>query len=156
MLIAQLFVFIIEAIFLIIWGITLIRLNRKFKAADSLMPNAKIFCMHATVLIAYLGFYLGFIIFFMMAEITEGKTSLIMAGIDGVVGCLYVIFECAGYWLVLAMMFPLTKSQRGRREDFQAFLLFGYKNTDELKSAIYQLNDDMTFEEKQEFEESMQ
>jgi hypothetical protein len=60
-LISQYLVIILDSVLLILWGISLIKLNRKVANADQLMPNRGIFCLHGTVLVLYVVFNLAFI-----------------------------------------------------------------------------------------------
>lgn len=54
------------------------------------------------------------------------------------------------------LMLPLSRHQRDRRADFQAFLLYGYKDCESLKAAIIKMNPNLTEIETKEIENSMQ
>jgi hypothetical protein len=61
-LISQYLVVTLDSVFLILWGISLIKLNRKVANADQLMPNRGMFCLHGTVLVLYVVFNLAFLV----------------------------------------------------------------------------------------------
>lgn len=54
------------------------------------------------------------------------------------------------------LMLPLSRNQRDRRADFQAFLLYGYKDCESLKAAIIKMNPNLTEVETNEINKSMQ
>jgi hypothetical protein len=54
-----------------------------------------------------------------------------------IAGIFTAISECAGFLLVLILMTPWTNKQVKRKEDFNSFLLDGFVDVVELKSAIY-------------------
>ena len=90
------------------------------------MPNAKMFFLHGTLLIAYLAFYLAYVTIFVICNTNDRSNEPVLEGVGNIFGSLCALFECIGYWMVLLLMMPLTSSQRTRREDFQAFMLYGY------------------------------
>jgi len=64
-------VFFIESTFLLIWGVSLVMLNRKVKRNNVLMPNATMFCLHGTVLSAFLLLFLVYLLIFVATSLVN-------------------------------------------------------------------------------------
>lgn len=142
--------------FLYIWGYALIKLNRRIKNADKLIPNKRLFMMHGTVLVLYIVWNIVFLVCFSWAYYATGDKQNILYGIVNISGVFAPFAECAGFWLVLFMMTPITKGQAKKRNEFESFLLDGFMDVKQLRTAIYENNPDMTVEEMQAVDEQME
>jgi hypothetical protein len=152
---SQFIIFILQMGYLGGWGHSLYKLNKKVTNVDKLMPNQRLFILHGSSLVGWVGFYLIFLIALSLTVLLEGDALLIDLGIMDLAGALAVISECFGYWLVLILMMPFTAGQVQRKAAFQTFLLEGFINTSEMKKAIMEQNPNMSEREKSMLEDEM-
>lgn len=113
------------------------------------------FLLHGSCLVSYVFFNLVFLITLSLQPHLTGNQLLVDQGIKNIAGTLTALSECAGFSLVLILMTPWTKGQMKRKEEFQSFLLDGFVNVIELKSAIYAQNPNISREEKELLEEEI-
>jgi hypothetical protein len=64
------------------------------------------------------------------------------------VSCLTQLLQVLSFLLVVKMMLPITQSDRQKRSEFQRFIFNGFANREELETAIFVNNPDMTEEQR--------
>jgi len=73
-----------------------------------------------------------------------------LSGVSYLAFCLPDLFQALIFLLVGKLMLPITKSGKEKRSKFQRFLFNGFANREELESAIFANNPDMTEEQRQD------
>lgn len=139
--------FLIETACMIAWGWTLWKLYRDVKNAQQLLPNKRIFQLHASVLVLYLIVFLAYIIAVQELEKhPSGDSHLVWGGIVYLLLDLDNTTEILIFFLVAFLMNPVTQSLQNRHQQFQMFLFNGFVDKDHLESAILAQNPDLTGE----------
>ena len=134
--------------FLLLWGLSLVKLNNTVKHVERLLPNRSLFAAHGSIILLSIVFDLISIVCLEDAVNAPTNRQLVLAGCANIAAIIGNLFDCIGFVLVLYLMSPVTEKQKKRRKDFQTFLLDGFIDVDHLQSAIFEKNPDMTEEER--------
>jgi len=109
---ASYFSLVINLIFLALWGVALIKLNKQVKNAKALFPNRKLFLLHGITLVLAGVFELLGVLTYQIAQSCKNhgkdETGLYWQGSAHICTIISVLFLCAGFWLVNYVMLPVT------------------------------------------------
>jgi len=139
----------LQIAFLLLWGAALITLYRRVREATKIEPDKRMFIIHGAVIGGNLLFY---VIYAMLLQIGKGRSvdaKLTIDGFANICGIVTNFFEVAGFWLVVYVQIPLTQKQKERKKDIDTFVLYGFKNTEQLVEEIFKQNEDMSEEEQE-------
>jgi len=113
------------------------------------MPNRTVFCIHGTVLVFFLLCLSLSDYFYVIGWNKPTRDGALKAFIAA--NILYssaIMFECAGFLLVLYILLSATNDQAKRRKDLQKVFLLGFVDINQLKDAVLAQNEDLDEEER--------
>lgn len=137
---------VFQVAYLVIWALALYSLYRDIQQAKTILPNRRIFLLHASLLVLYLlGVAGDTILSYMPKWLGCGESCFYkyrsMGQISIVIGN---YAESATFLLVVYVMAPVTKKQQLQQLSFKNYLLNGIVELDKIEPAVMAANPNLT------------
>lgn len=129
---------VLQTLLLTLWAYALMKLLAKLKGTQKLIPKKGMFILHAVLIGVYLLCYLGASILndFVDSNFANEAFWIVLTFSD--------FFQVLGFLLVLYLMIAVTDGHKGRKLQFQTFLMNGFADLTALQAAILKTNPNMT------------
>lgn len=114
---------------LIAWVASLIKLYRDVKHSEKLLPDKKNFIWHGSLLALYLTLSLAAVIISQIADKMTAvplNVEIVLVGMILLLVTITSFLEMATFFMVVAMMMPITQKRKAKFVALQRFLLHGF------------------------------
>lgn len=148
---------VLQFCFLIVWAGSLVKLFKKIKSVQRLLPNKKIFVIHA----AFIGTYLVCMliethlnVFLRFDSNCDLNCSYNINSIHDLLNVVAVTSDYLAYSLVLYMLLPCA-SRNNNKQGIAILMMNGFTNVQDLESAIIDANPGVSTNERSEISEQL-
>jgi hypothetical protein len=125
-----------QAVLLVLWGYSLLLVNRRLDQYGSLKPDKLMFRLHYWIIGLNLVLTAAIIVLFLCGTLTSENTALTLKGVEAICIVINDLDIVLGFWLALYVLLPVSAAQKKRQADMHAFLLNGFANHGELVREI--------------------